>query len=341
MKPFIFTVTIFALIYTNLYAQLVPVTKQFGKCGYCKEGTKEFVVRAIYDRCSKVEHGTMIVTKNNYDALIDTFGNKLIDFKYINLRYNGHSILAFDIEEEGYMLYSLKGIPLLNEYMNGISRLDTNNRNFILVKDEKYGLISEIGEIIQPMVYDSIFQTNNFKYYFFKENDKLGIMNQSGSIIHAPILDKVNKISNDSIMVKKDGEWFIWSFTDSTFTKGKLKEPIADILPCYDCSSCPQYGLNPRNDKHCSVPKMLYFIYTNLEYPSLARNERKDGDVIVDFIVNTDGSTSDFEVKEKLGYELDEAAIEVCKKLKFERAATFEGTFIPMKFTIPIKFKLE
>ncbi|HMR87549.1 MAG TPA: energy transducer TonB [Saprospiraceae bacterium] len=341
MKQLILTFTIFVLLQSNLSAQLVPTTKGFGKCGYCKEGTKEFVVRAKYDRCSKVEHGTMIVTKNNYDALIDTFGNKLIDFKYVSLRYNGHNILAFDIEEKGYMLYDLKGIPLLNKYIDGISRLDTNSRNFILVDNKKYGMLTEKGETIHSMVYDSIFQTNNFKYYFFKENDKLGIMNVTGSIIHAPIFDKVNKISNDSIMVKKDGEWYIWSSIDSTFTKGKLKDPVADILPCYDCSSCPQYGLNPRNEKHCSLPKMLYFIYTNLEFPSLAKNEKKDGDVIVDFIVNTDGSTSEFEVKEKLGYGLDEAAINVCKKLKFDRAATFDGEFIPMKYTIPIKFKLE
>jgi TonB family protein len=341
MKQLILTITIFVLLQINLSAQLVPTTKRFGKCGYCKKGTKDFIISPAYDKCGEVVNGTMIVTKNNYDALIDTFGNMLIDFKYVNLRYNGHNILAFATEEAGYMLYSLKGIPLLNKYMDGISRLDTSNRNFILVKDEKYGLISEIGEIIQPMVYDSIFQTNKYKYYFFKENGKLGVMNVSGSIIHAPIFDKVNKISNDSIMVKKDGEWHIWSSNDSTFTKGKLQNPIADLLPCYDCTSCPQYGLNIRNKNHCSAPQMLYFIYSNLEYPSLARNEKKGGNVIVHFIVNTDDSTSDFGVKKTLGYGMDEADIDVCKKLKFDRAATFEGEFIPMKYTIPIKFKLE
>ena len=169
MKQLILTITIFVLLQINLSAQLVPTSKRFGKCEYCKKGTKDFIISPAYDKCGEVVNGTMIVTKNNYDALIDTFGNMLIDFKYVNLRYNGHNILAFATEEEGYMLYSLKGIQLLNKYMDGISRLDTSNRNFILVKDEKYGLISEIGEIIQPMVYDSIFQTNKYKYYFLRK----------------------------------------------------------------------------------------------------------------------------------------------------------------------------
>jgi TonB family protein len=340
VKQLILTITIFVLLYTNLSAQLVPTTKRFGKCGYCKEGTKDFIISPDYDKCGEVVNGTMIVTKGKYDGLIDTFGNILIDFKNNKLRYNGSNIVSYE-RENGDMLYDINGVPLLQEYMNAILRSDPNNPYFISVKDKKYGFISETGATIQTMIFDSIFHTNNTNYYFFKDSGKFGIMNKTGNIIHHAIFDNVNKISNDSIMVKKDGEWYIWSSTDSSYIKGQLKEPLPDILPCYDCSSCPEYGLNPRTKNHCASSKLLSFIYKNVKYPINARADRIEGTVVVDFMINIDGSTSDFEVKEKLGYELDEAAIDVCKKLKFERAATFEGTFIPMQYKIPIKFKLE
>lgn len=120
-----------------------------------------------------------------------------------------------------------------------------------------------------------------------------------------------------------------------------MSNPLPDILPCYDCTSCLEKGLNPSAIDHCSNSNMLQFVYKNLKYPLEARKNHIEGTCKVQFTVNLDGSTSDFVVTQSLGYGIDEASIDVAKKLHFDRAAVFDGDFMASTYTLPVKFKME
>jgi protein TonB len=64
----------------------------------------------------------------------------------------------------------------------------------------------------------------------------------------------------------------------------------------------------------------------NHHYPKEARANKIEGKVVVQFIINEDGTPSDFKVKEGIGYGCDEAAIEAFKKMPKWKPATVNGT---------------
>lgn len=68
----------------------------------------------------------------------------------------------------------------------------------------------------------------------------------------------------------------------------------------------------------------------NHQYPKEARTNNVEGKVVIQFIINEDGTPSDFKVKEGIGYGCDEAAVEAFKKMPKWKPATINGQ--PVKF---------
>ena len=68
----------------------------------------------------------------------------------------------------------------------------------------------------------------------------------------------------------------------------------------------------------------------NHHYPKEARDNKIEGKVIVQFIINEDGTPSDFVVIQGIGYGCDEAAIEAFKKMPKWKPAKVNGQ--PVKF---------
>lgn len=87
------------------------------------------------------------------------------------------------------------------------------------------------------------------------------------------------------------------------------------------------------------------FIYTNIHYPSVARENGVEGNVVVQFVVNTDGSVTDYKVIRDIGGGCGEEAVRVVSLMN-----TLSEKWIPGKqrgcpvrvmFTLPIRFKLQ
>ncbi|GCC51922.1 hypothetical protein SanaruYs_21530 [Chryseotalea sanaruensis] len=68
----------------------------------------------------------------------------------------------------------------------------------------------------------------------------------------------------------------------------------------------------------------------NHYYPEQARKNKIEGKVIIQFIINADGTSSDFKVIKGIGYGCDEAAVEAFKKMPKWKPATING--LPVKF---------
>ncbi|MEQ9424968.1 MAG: TonB family protein [Cyclobacteriaceae bacterium] len=86
------------------------------------------------------------------------------------------------------------------------------------------------------------------------------------------------------------------------------------------------------------VPMNEYLenLQSNLQYPNEAERESIEGEVEVKFIVNEDGSLSDFEVVKPLGFGCDEEAIRVLRQgPKWTPAATATSQNIIIKFSLP------
>ncbi len=88
---------------------------------------------------------------------------------------------------------------------------------------------------------------------------------------------------------------------------------------------------------------MFEFIDKNLIYPQAAIDSGIEGVVKVRFTVTKSGKLTDFMAvitKEKLGYGLEEAAIDVVKKMPQWEPGSVNGVVTPVYHTVPIKFSI-
>lgn len=91
-------------------------------------------------------------------------------------------------------------------------------------------------------------------------------------------------------------------------------------------------------------PKAPYditsYLSQNLEYPQKARKKNIKGRVIVQFVVNEDGSISDVKVMRGIGGGCDEEAARVIAAMPRWQPGTVAGKPVKVRFTQPITFQL-
>lgn len=82
------------------------------------------------------------------------------------------------------------------------------------------------------------------------------------------------------------------------------------------------------------------WIQQNQKYPALARQRKIDGRVMMEFIVQKDGSLTDIKPIKKLGSGLDEEAIRLLKAAPKWQPATYKGQPMKQKMVLPVVFTL-
>ena len=119
------------------------------------------------------------------------------------------------------------------------------------------------------------------------------------------------------------------------------------LLTCFVLNACGQKE-NEKSDQDIiidpveysarfpgGVDSLKHFIKKNLIQPT----EKKTGTVFVAFIIDKDGTTSDFEVVRGLTTEHDARALEVLKKMPKWTPGTQLGVPIRQRFVMPVKFE--
>jgi len=83
------------------------------------------------------------------------------------------------------------------------------------------------------------------------------------------------------------------------------------------------------------------YLYKNLRYPEMAKENNIQGRVSVKFVVNEEGNVSDVQVVKGIGGGCDEEAVRVVKKMPSWKAGKQNGRAVKVWYTLPITFKLE
>jgi protein TonB len=81
----------------------------------------------------------------------------------------------------------------------------------------------------------------------------------------------------------------------------------------------------------------IKFLWENLEYPKTTRN-LPSGRVFIGFIVEADGSLTNFEIVRSLDPLLDEEALRVAKLMPRWKAEEQKGKAVRASFNMPINF---
>ena len=82
------------------------------------------------------------------------------------------------------------------------------------------------------------------------------------------------------------------------------------------------------------------YLSENLKYPTQARRMGLEGTVMIEFIINTDGSIQDVEVLNGIGGGCDEEAVKVVKSSPKWNPGMQKGKAVRTRMRLPIRFKL-
>ncbi len=86
---------------------------------------------------------------------------------------------------------------------------------------------------------------------------------------------------------------------------------------------------------------MYKYIYAQIKYPAIARENGISGQVIVQFVVTKDGDIQKAKVVRGIGGGCNEEALRVVNGMPRWKAGKHNGRAVPVTFTLPIKFVLQ
>ena len=85
---------------------------------------------------------------------------------------------------------------------------------------------------------------------------------------------------------------------------------------------------------------MIEFLQANMKYPEDAAKQKVEGRVMVQFVVETDGSVTDVHVAKQVFLSLDAEAIRVVQAMPKWTPGKDKGRVVRVKYNLPIVFRM-
>lgn len=108
---------------------------------------------------------------------------------------------------------------------------------------------------------------------------------------------------------------------------------------------CEDQGLNKAELKKCAEGKMVEFLYKNLKYPAIARENGVEGMCVVQFTVEKDGTVTDAQLARDIGAGCGQESLRVVEMMNTQGIKWIpgkqRGNSVRVRFTLPVKFKLQ
>ncbi|MGL5725167.1 WG repeat-containing protein [Cetobacterium sp.] len=206
-----------------------------GKIGYITKKGEE-VVPFIYENGSIEKDGVILLKKDNKIGALSEKGKLILDFMYDAIFFDdnqyfilkvGDSYYSLDIKKwrkkkldltwigvskEGKAFYEKDGkfglIKLNGEKIteNIYSEFSMNYNNLIISKlDDKYGLISDKGNIIVPITYDYIIPLGNYIFEAgIDSKDRIDILDYNGKFLLSGHYDNIIELNKDFIIFEQN-----------------------------------------------------------------------------------------------------------------------------------------
>ena len=89
------------------------------------------------------------------------------------------------------------------------------------------------------------------------------------------------------------------------------------------------------------MDKLMEYLSKNIKYPSIAQENNIQGRVIVEFVVNKDGSIVEPKVMRSVDTSLDNEAMRVIKSMSKWNPGKQRGKAVRVRYTVPVLFRLQ
>lgn len=165
-------------------------------------------------------------------------------------------------------------------------------------------------------------------------------------MVSAPALTERLNIVEEEVAtdIKEEGE------KTQEITNTETEGPKNEMVPPDD-PTAPTLEDDPNNPLHFQVverlpefpggPKeLMKWLTKNLRYPQQALTRKQQGEVMVQFIINRDGTLTDFKVTKSAGTALDNEALRVMRMMPKWTPGEEHGKKCRTLFIIPVVFKI-
>ncbi len=115
---------------------------------------------------------------------------------------------------------------------------------------------------------------------------------------------------------------------------------FAEQMPRFLSPECESIA-DEKELKQCAQREMLQFIYKQINYPAIARENNVQGTVVIRFIVSKTGEVENAEILRDTGAGCGAEALRVVNKMPKWKPGRQGGRNVPVYFNLPIRFVLE
>lgn len=150
---------------------------------------------------------------------------------------------------------------------------------------------------------------------------------------------------------KDDQKTGVWVYYSADGVKVQMYDHDRDSMIYFDVEEERKYGYAPSVFPDTSAEQMPLFIGgnyymmtligNNLLYPEAGWKKERDAKVVVSFVVDAEGHTTEVESLSHAGYGFDEEAVRLIQLLGNNWIPGFaKGKGVKVKFTLPVTFKI-
>ena len=89
------------------------------------------------------------------------------------------------------------------------------------------------------------------------------------------------------------------------------------------------------------IKELMAYLKDNIKYPKAAQDKKVEGRVIVQFVIEKDGTPTEFNVLRSVDPDLDKEALRVLGNMPKWKPGMQKGQAVRVKYTVPVSFKLQ
>jgi len=104
---------------------------------------------------------------------------------------------------------------------------------------------------------------------------------------------------------------------------------------------CEDMAGDDTQKKQCAEKKMLEYIYKNIKYPSIARENGIEGMVVLSFVIDKQGNITEPKILRDLGGGCGKEALRIVKSMPNWTPGKQRNQPVKVQFNLPVRFKLE
>ena len=156
-------------------------------------------------------------------------------------------------------------------------------------------------------------------------------------LLFAPLAGALLMVSNIESVAREIGE----QFPEVAEVQQKAEAKASDATVPADTTKNVVYDVTETMPQFPGGQGVLMkYLAANIKYPASAVKAKKQGRVLVTFVIQKDGSVTNARIARSVDPELDAEALRIVKAMPNWTPGTQDGKPVNVKYIIPVKFSL-